>query len=66
MYLRGTKKQTKLNIKFFVKMQNICNLTRWNSAHISDTFNCYRANINGMWNTEQLGGIYKAIEFTVT
>ena len=41
-----------------VKMQNICNLIGWNSVHISDIFNCYRANINGMWNARKLGGIY--------
>ena len=31
-------------------MQNIYNLIGWNSVPISDIFNCYRANINGMWN----------------
>ena len=46
-----------------VKMQNICNFIGWNSVHISDTFNCYRANINGMWNAGKLGGIYKT--FTI-
>ena len=49
-----------------VKMQNICNLTACNSVHIFDIFNCYRANINGMWNAEKLGGIYKTFEFTLT
>ena len=42
-----------------VKMQNICNLISWNSVHISDIFNCYSANINGMWNARKHGGIYK-------
>ena len=32
---------------FIVKMQNICNLIGWNSVHMSDIFNRYRANING-------------------
>ena len=36
-------------------MQNICNLTGWNSMHIFDISNYYRANINGMWNVEKLG-----------
>ena len=39
-------------------MQNICNLIGWNSVHISDIFNSYRSNINGMWNAVKLGGIY--------
>ena len=33
----------------------------WNSVHIFDIFNCYRADINGMWNAEMLGGIHKTI-----
>ena len=37
-----------------IKVQNICNLIGWNSVHISDIFNCYRANIKGMWNTWKL------------
>ena len=49
-----------------VIMQNICNLIGWNSVHIFDIFNYYRANINGMWNAEKLGGIYKTFEFTLT
>ena len=49
-----------------VKMQNICNLIGWNSVHISDIFNCYRANINGMWKARKLGGIYKTFGFTLT
>ena len=51
---------------FIVKMQNIYNLIGSNSVHISDIFNCYRANINGMWNARKLGGIYKTFEFTLT
>ena len=43
--------------KLIVKMQNIFNLIGWNSVHIFDIFNCYRANINGMWNARNLGGI---------
>ena len=31
-------------------MQNICNSNGCNRVHISDIFNCYRENINGMWN----------------
>ena len=31
-------------------MQNICNLIGWNSVHISDIFNYYSENINGIWN----------------
>ena len=34
--------------RFIVKMQTICNLIGLNSVHISDIFNCDRANINGM------------------
>ena len=49
-----------------VIMQNICNLIGWNSVHIFDIFNYYCANINGMWNAEKLGGIYKIFEFTLT
>ena len=44
-------------------MQIISNLIGWNSVHI---FNYYRANINGVWNAEKLGGIYKTFEFTLT
>ena len=47
-------------------MQNICNLTGWNSVHVFDIFNYYRANINGMGNAEKLGRIYKIFEFTLT
>ena len=49
-----------------VIMQNICNLIGWNSVHIFDIFNYYCANINGMWNAEKLGEIYKTFEFTLT
>ena len=49
-----------------VKMQNICNLIGWNSVHIFDIFNCYRANINGMWNAGKLGGICTTFKFTLT
>ena len=42
-------------------MQNICNLIGWNSVHIFDIFNYYRANINGMWNAKKLGEVYKNI-----
>ena len=49
-----------------VKMQNICNLFGSNSVHISDMFNCYRANINGMWSARALGRIYKTFESTLT
>ena len=37
-------------ILIIVKFQNIYSLIGWNSVHISDIFNCYSANINGMWN----------------
>ena len=50
---------------FIVKMQITCNLIGWNSVHISDIFNCYRANINGMWNARKRGGIYKTFEFVL-
>ena len=47
-------------------MQNICNLIGWNSVHVFDIFNYYRANINGMGNAEKLGRIYKIFQFTLT
>ena len=47
-------------------MQNICNLIGWTSVHISDIFNRYRAKINGMWNAEKLGEIYKTFKSTLT
>ena len=47
-------------------MQNIWNLTGWNSVYIFDIFNYYRAYINGMSNAEKLGGIYETFEFTLT
>ena len=53
-------------IYLIVKMQNICNLIGWNSVHIFDIFNCYRANINGKRNAGKLGTIYKTFEFTLT
>ena len=46
---------TNLLVSIVVKMQNICNLIGWKSAYIFDIFNCYRANINGMWNAGKLG-----------
>ena len=49
-----------------IVMQNVCNLIGWNSMNILGFFNYYRANINGMWNAEKLGGIYKTFEFTLT
>ena len=49
---------------FIVKMQNNYNLIGWNSVHISDIFNCYRANIKGMWNARKLDRI--TFEFTLT
>ena len=52
--------------QLIVKMQNIYNLIGWNSVHIFDIFNCYHANINGMWNAGKLGGIYKTFEFALT
>ena len=35
-------------------MQNIWYLTGWNNVHISDIFNCYGANINGMWHARKI------------
>ena len=46
-------------IVVIVKMQNICNLIGWKSVYMSDVFNYHRVNINGMWNTKKLGGIYQ-------
>ena len=34
--------------------------------HIFDIFNCYPANINGMWNAGKLGGIFFRLEGHVT
>ena len=34
------------------------------SVHISDTFNCFSANFNGMENARKLGGKYKIFEYT--
>ena len=39
-------------------MQN-SNLIGWSSVHNSHIFNCYRANISGMWNARKRGGVYK-------
>ena len=49
-----------------VKIENICNLIGCNSVHSFDIFNCYRANINGVWNAGKLGGIYETFEFILT
>ena len=46
-----------------VEMQNIFNLIACNSVHISDIFNWYDTNINGIWNTRMLGEI--TLEFTL-
>ena len=55
---------------FIVKIQNICNLISWNSVYISDMFNYYRANIDGMWNAQESWAkytkIYKTFEFKLT
>ena len=48
------------------KMQNICNLIGWNSLHISNIFNCYSTNINGMWDERKWGRIYQTFEFILT
>ena len=42
----------------YLQLLPVWNLIGWNSVHISDIFNCYSANINGMWNARNLGGIY--------
>ena len=47
-------------------MQNTCNLIGCNSMYISDIFNYYSENINGMWTARNLGGIYKTFEFILT
>ena len=49
-----------------IKIQNIYIVIGLNSVHIFNIFNCYRADINGMWNAGKLGEIYKTIEFTLT
>ena len=46
-------------INIIVKMQNIYNLIGWNSVHFLiffDIFNCFRTNINGMWNVWKARG----------
>ena len=63
---KSTVIMTIIIMVIIVKVQNICNLIGWNSVHISDIFNCYRANINGMWNAGKLGGIYTTFKFTLT
>ena len=63
---KSTVIMTIIIMVIIVKVQNICNLIGWNSVHISDIFNCYRANINGMWNAGKRGGIYKTFEFALT
>ena len=50
--------------EFIIKMQNICNLVNWNSTHISETFNCYRANINGIQNARKLGSAQKHLNLS--
>ena len=42
---------------FIVKTQNIFDLIGWNSVNISDVFNCYSANINGIRNARKQGGM---------
>ena len=37
-----------------------------NCVHISDIFNCYIANINGMWNAQKLGGKRETVQFKNT
>ena len=54
-----------LHQMYLLTMQNFYNLTSWNSVHIFDIFNCYSANINGMWNTRRLGGISKTLDFVL-
>ena len=49
-----------------VKMQNTGNLIWQNSMQLSDSFNCYSAIINRMWNTWKRGGKYKTYAFTLT
>ena len=63
---KSTVIMTIIIMVIIVKVQNICNLIGWNSVHISDIFNCYHANINGMLNAGKLGGIYKTFIFTLT
>ena len=66
MLTKSTVIMTIIIMVIIVKVQNICNLIGWNSVHISDMFNCYRPNINGMWNAGKLDGIYKTFKFTLT
>ena len=46
----------------FIKMQKIWSFIGWNNAHIFNILNCYRANINEMWNARKLGGIYITVD----
>ena len=34
--------------------------------HFSNSFSCFSASFNGMWNPRKLGGKYKTFEFTPT
>ena len=43
--------------RLIMKMQNICNLNGWNSVHVTDLFNYYSTDINGIWNARKLDGI---------
>ena len=63
---KSTVIMTIIIMVIIVKVQNICNLIGWNSVHISDMFNYYRPNINGMWNAGKLDGIHKTFKFTLT
>ena len=45
----------KIPITKKVKMQKKCDLIGWNGMPISDTLNCHKANIHGMWNPKKLG-----------
>ena len=44
-------------ILYIITMQKMCNLIGWNSKHMFDIFNYYRANADEMWNVRKLGGI---------
>ena len=65
-FLKAVLTESVIIFSVIVIMQNIYNLIGWNSVHIFDIFNYYRANINWMWNAEKLGEIYKTFEFTLT
>lgn len=51
---------------FIVKIQNIFNFIGWNIVDLSDIFNCYPANTNGMCIRRKLGRICKTFELTLT